>query len=368
MIMFNLASYRSGEVMSRVIKVAIIYALTSPTGWTTFSTIIEQPVIGEINQLIVTMGNAASGSGSNCTSLGSLATGPISGALSGGDGSGLLLVSLSTGPMAMLYGPMTCVFASRFISTILALVTSASFGWLLALACLWGLLEFSKMILGAIVTYVKAIVGLTILFGIAPLFFGFYLFEKTRSLTMAWVSMIFGFALQPVMLFAFLAIFATIIGGAISNMLSDGSGNLNDICYVPWYEMPNMFDVYWQRFSKSGTAGGSWNFPSGGSGADEQLPVQILNVLYFVVLCNLGKNFCYYINELSEEVTGGRGPNVRTGDDMINAFRKDKSKDMGKSGAGAAGIFGNKGKGGGGGGGTAPTRPPSRPPVNTSPS
>jgi hypothetical protein len=304
------------------------------------------------------MGNAASGSGGRCTSQAVFSGGgPISGSAAS---SGLLTVSLSTGPMAMLNGPMTCVFASQFVSTFNALVTSASFGWLIALAMLWGMLEFSKMVLGAIVTYVKAIVGLTILFGIAPLFFAFYLFEKTRSLTMAWLSMVFGFALQPVMLFAFLAVFATMVGTALTNMLSDASGNPIDICYVPWYEMPNMFEIYWQKFARSGAAGGAWNFPSGGSGAEEQLPVQILNVLYFVVLCNLGKNFCYYINELSDTLTGGTGPGVTSGEDIGRMTGTNKPGQAIQKGAGSLGKMIS----GGSGGGNTP-RGPSRPAPNT---
>jgi type IV secretion system protein VirB6 len=184
------------------------------------------------------------------------------------------------------------------------------------------MLEFSTMVLGAIVTYVKAIVGLAVLFGIAPIFVAFYLFEKTRGMTMSWLSMVFGFALQPVMLFAFLAFYATIVGGALTNMLSDASGNPNDICYVPWYSMPRLFDIYWWKFTNSAGAAGGMVIPgSGASGSDEQLPTQVLNVLYFVVLCNLGKNFCNYINELSTSISGGSGAGVVTGENVGSWFK-----------------------------------------------
>ncbi len=320
MIIFNLASYRSGEVANRLIKVAIVYCMCTSTGWTFFSAWIQTPVIGGINQLISDIASATSGSGGACVSSGAFSGAPVQ--MSGAATAATVTVSLSMGPMAMLYGPMTCIFAAKFMAGIEALTLTGFYGWLLALMLLWGLVEFTFMVLGAIATYVKAIVGLAFLFGLAPIFFAFYLFEKSRALTEGWLNMVVGFALQPVMLFAFLAFYASIVGTAVSNMFTDVSGNQENMCYVPFYTMPGQFSMYWWRFTNAkNAAGGQWLVSSaGGSGSKlgniMPSPAKVLSVLYFLVLCNLGKNFTRYINDLSMMIAGGRGGGAVTGEEV----------------------------------------------------
>jgi len=354
MITFNLASHRSGEVMGRLIKLAIVYAITLPNGWIFFSSWIQQPILHAIDQIIVDIANAGSGSGGACVTAGQFSG---SGAGVGGPitTSGSTSISLATGPMAMLFGPMTCIFASRFVAGIMAMFATGPWGWVLGLMLLWGMLEFSQMLLGAIVTYIKAIIGLTFLFGLAPIFFAFYLFQKSRSLTEGWMNMVIGFALQPVMLFTFLAFYAGIIGSAVANMFTNSSGSGEDICYVPWYTMPGLFSVYWWRFTNgSGAAGGHWINGASGSGYGNPLPppAQVLSVLYFVVLCSLGKNFTQYIESLSNAIAGGRGGGVVSGREIGSWFKNNVTGGQGpmslaagatqRAGRGLGGLFGSK--------------------------
>jgi type IV secretory pathway VirB6-like protein len=253
--------------------------------------------------------------------------------------------------MAMLYGPMTCVFASKFVASIEALITTGFYGWILALLIVWGLVEFTMMILGAIITYVKAIVGLTFLFGIAPIFMSFFLFEKTRTLTEGWMNMVIAYALQPVMLFAFLAVYATIVGDALTNMFTDSSGSSEDICYVPWYTMSGLFHIYWMRFANAASAaGGQWISAKGGSGnlgsgigAVASSPVQVLNILYFLVLSNLGKSFTNTINEISDSMAGGQGPGIVPMQRIGSWFKKNITGGRGPIGSAAA-VAGNAAK------------------------
>lgn len=319
MLTFNLASYRSGEVMNRLIKVAIVYTLTQPAGWTYFSGVIQHPIIGGINQLIGYMANTTTVSGG-----GACVTPPAfsgNSVMSTGTTGSTIQVTLKSGPMAMLFGPMTCVFAGRFMAGIAALTTTGFYGWVLGLLLLWGLVEFSFMIMGAIATYVKAIVGLTFLFGIAPLFFAFYLFEKTRALTEGWMGMVIAFALQPVMLFAFLAFYAGIIGVAVDKIFMDSGGNPTNICYVPFYSMPGMLDVYLWRFKNAANAAGGQWLPGGGTAGSSGMgvlpsPARILDVFYFLSLCHIGKSFSRYIGELSTRLAGSSGGGVTSGEQV----------------------------------------------------
>jgi type IV secretory pathway VirB6-like protein len=349
MIMFNLASYRGGEITDRLIKVVIVYAMCSTNGWTFFNTWIQTPVIGGINELITNMANAGSAGGSNeC-----ITQGQFSGNSLNGSGAGVgYTINLATGPMAMLWGPMSCVFGATFLAGIQALLLTGFYGWLLAGLLLYAMVQFVFMILGAIVTYVKAIVGLTFLFALTPFFFAFYLFEKTRSLTKAWLNKVIAFALQPVMLFAFLAFYAGIVGATINTIFTDSAGNKENICYVPFFEMPNMFQMYAYKFSNQyHAAGGSWvSAATGSSAMGDPLPspAQILSILYFLVLCTLGKQFSGFITDFSDTLAGGRGAGAVTGDDVQHWLNRAGAANRGGGGSSGS-IFGGSSNSSGGG-------------------
>lgn len=327
MIMFNLATYTGGEVTSRLLKVVIVYGMCSPTGWTFFNNWIQIPVIGGINELITQMANAGSGgtvTSTNCITAGTFSGNSIMTSGTGGP-TGNFTINLASGPMAMLWGPMSCVFGARFMAGIQALMLTGFYGWILGGILIYAMVEFVFMILGAIATYVKAIVGLTFLFALTPVFFAFYLFEKSRSITMAWISKVIAFALHPIILFAFLAFYAGIIGTAVQNIFTDSTGAQEDICYVPFFEMPNMLEAYSFRFKSqyANAAGGEWlNVKTGSSALGDPAPppTQVLNVLYFLVLCALGKNFSVFIKEFADNLSGGTGAGVVQGEDIKKAI------------------------------------------------
>jgi len=328
MIMFNLASWRSGEVISRLIKIGIVYMMTIG-GWSYFSNWVQTPVVNGINQLITAMADTDSSTGNVCSSSGTV------GSSGSTVTSGTETITLATGPVSMLYGPITCALGAKLIAGIEALLMTGPFGWLLALGLLWALLEFVFMVLAALATYVKAMVGMTFLFGLAPIFFAFLLFEKTRYIFKGWLDMVISFALQPVMVFAFLAFFATILGTALNNIFVDSNNNPEDICYVPWIHLPGGLSIlYWWRFKNpSGAAGGNWVDSSGNMLGT---PVSILNLLFFFLLAHLGKSFSKYIDKLSRDLAGGSGFESAKSEEVGSWFRTNLTRGGGVTATTAA--------------------------------
>jgi type IV secretory pathway VirB6-like protein len=225
------------------------------------------------------------------------------------------------------------MFSVKYAVAILTLFFTGYTGWIFALFLIWGLVQFLMMLVGAIVTYIKAIVGLAFLFALAPIFFAFILFERTRQIFMGWINQVLGFVFQPVLLFAFLGFYATLIDNALSDMLfkkdTITGADALDFCWAKWFSMPgNIFDIYWWRpqILPDHPAGGDWYGPP---------PIKIIDIFYFIFLTHLAKNFSEFIEELSSSLAGGSGPGVVKGS-SVGSFISHKTGFQGKGMGGAA--------------------------------
>ncbi len=183
MIMFNLAHYHVSEVIQRLLRIAILYAIITG-GWTFFDEWVGKPVIDSMNHLIMTFTEQAtsilSGAGVPSNDLPTAEEAEVTS--SGGK------VALKSSAMKMLFVPVSMMFGEKFMIAIVALLAYGSYGWLLSLFLLWGVVEFIFMLIGAVFTYIKSLVGLFFLFGIAPIFFACLLFEKTREIFKGWIN------------------------------------------------------------------------------------------------------------------------------------------------------------------------------------
>jgi len=305
MITFNLASYRGSEIVSRIIKIGILAAVVNG-GWSFFEAAVGNPVLHGMNQLIV---DFASASGN--TQIANLPTTSPCFVTTGTDTASSNCLDVNT--MTALFAPLSGVFCKQFILAILALLTSGPVGWIVAFFMTWGMFEFIFMVIGAIITYVKSIVGLAFLFGIAPIFFLFILFDKTRQLFIGWVNQVLGFALQPVLLFAFLGFYLSLISAGVKGML----GGLT-FCQTALFQFLGVNIQVWRAQVNGNCYTGDWVVPGGGLMI---LPISMISVLYFLLLCHLGKSFSKYIEQISRDLSSGQGPGVTTGGDVGAWFR-----------------------------------------------
>ena len=313
MIMLNIASYRTGEIVNRLFKIAVLFAMISD-GWTFFSLYIGDPIIRSMNQLIVQFGDA-----------GGIAT-PAQ-AVNPANGGNLSPVS-----MQMLFGSMSLMFSIRFLIIILTMLGTGAFGWLYAFLLIWGLVEFILMLIGAIVTYIKAIVGLAFLFGLAPIFFSFILFEKTRQVFQGWLNQVMGFFLQPVLLFAFLGFYGSLLTSILVEIMFPPGV---DFCWQTFFSLGLLDAKWWRAGPDGGGVGYDWD-------VSKSPPIQLLNILYFLLLVHLGKNLSEFIQQLSRDLSGGSGPGIVRGATVGQWFANNLS---GGAGFGASTIGGVKAAG-----------------------
>ncbi len=310
LIVFGLAPLRVGEIVTRLIKISIIWSVVGQGGWNFFSQWISLPILHTTNDLIASFSQAGAGNS-------------FQNAVSDTGG-------LSPGSMGSLTGPMTLVFSLTFVVMMASFLTLV-FGPLIIVTILWGVVEFLFMLVGAMITYVRSMVGLAFLLGLAPIFFPFVLFEKTRQIFMGWTSQVLAFFMQPVLLFAFLGFYAVILMNLMSAMIfntdihghvvNNAIGILN-YCYVTFFRI-GVFDVHWWRPTDTYqnlavTNIGQYPNSCGaqcGQGMDWEgpSPVQLADVFYFLLLTHLGKNLSKFIEQISNDITGGTGPGVVRG-------------------------------------------------------
>lgn len=312
MIMFNMASYRTGEVVSRLVKIGVVWAVMT-NGWTFFDKYVSGPAIGTMNDVI---GDFMLAAGQNKATmvLGSTATSNI---------------SLNPIVVSLLCGPLDYIFSLHFVVMLLTHLLLGPFGWFYVLSILWAALELVLMLIGAIITYVKSIVGLAFLFGIAPIFFAFLLFEQSRRVFTGWVNQVFGFILQPILLFAFLSFYTILIMSALYDVIF-----ATDYCWVKWISF-GILDIYWWRPFPNPAAvpngyAGDWQGPP---------PIGITSVAYLLLLTHLGKQLSKFIEHLARDLSGGHGPGVVRGNDVGRWFSNHlpgvKGRSIGQLGADA---------------------------------
>lgn len=297
MIVFNLTYHSTAEVVKRLVKIGIVWSIMSPNGWVFFSTFVSDPLIGGMNHLISQFSAAGGNAGIEAVCTGAA---PLPAGCNPND-------YVNPISMNMLLGSMTLVFSLRFLLVMVSILfTSPAFGWIIALLILWGIIEFILMLIGAIVTYVRSIVGLAFLFGLAPIFVTFILFDRSKNLLLGYLNAVFAFFLQPVLLFAFLGFYATLFTNSLIDMLFTA-----DYCYIPFLDLILFKVPFWQPVNGQNDLGlHKWI---------GNPPMNIVDVLYFLLLAHLGKNLSKFIEQLSQKITDSQGPGI-TGGDMVGKW------------------------------------------------
>lgn len=362
MIMYGLAPFRTNEVAMRLMKMGVLWGMIGAGGWTFFSQWIGDPAIAIINQLITLFAQAG---GSNITP--NLSTSS----------------ELSPVSVNLLVGSMNMVFSMRFAIAIIAMIFTGPFGWFFALMIIWDIIEFLLMIVGAIITYVKAIVALSFLFALAPIFFAFILFEHSKKIFMQYANTIAGYFIQPILLFGFVGFYAAVLTSVLADILFS-----SDYCKLRWFSI-GFIDIDWWRPIQVDPNTTKCLAHCGGGFWIGNPTISVMNVFYFLLLTHMGKNLAKFIESMSHDITGGysgagvvrgsavqqflqnhipgikgRGPADLLGDGIgrikhnIQAGMANRAKPgggaSGGGGGGGGGGTGAGGNGGGGGGGNTP--------------
>lgn len=167
-------------------------------------------------------------------------------------------------------------------------------------------------------SYIISMLGLTLLFGIAPLMLPMMFFRATQTYFEAWWRMALSFILQVSILFAFVS-----FAFAIMEQIYSGPDGLQSVFSqtkisneVSRTDTLGTNTMYWQKSVASltgqagGGSGGTGGTSGGGSGASGDMSL-VISTISMLVLGYLMLSFINVIGQIAHEISGSSAfPNV----------------------------------------------------------
>ena len=275
-----------GQVLTRLVKIAVVGAIISPGGWTFFNNYVVTFFADGTDDLIKTV--MAIGTGSGPAPAGAT-------------------------PFYQLDNIVTFILQPQTIILVLgSLFAGGPFalgmGGLLIM-CLW---SFFKMVVGALQTYAISYVARALILGVAPIFFVFLLFERTKNLFTSWVNALVNLSLRPILLFTFLSFFMVMIQSAATDMLgvelcwSSYSGSLQGTSNQPsfWrFQDPKTKALMQSQLSWKGPVECMFTGKQVDGKACAPFPINIIDILSFLILVYLAQRFTSVIDQICSELS-----------------------------------------------------------------
>ena len=277
------------QVLVRLIKLGIIMALISPSGWNFFSSYMVSFFNDTTDQLL-----------RGVTAIGTGVTPPA------GSSPFYQFDALA----AFLIQPDTIV------AILGATFSGGPYGLMMGGLMIFAFAGFLMLLIKALQIYAVSFVARSLLLGLAPIFFVFLLFEKTKQLFMNWINALVSLSLQPILLFTFLSFFMILLESASTDMLN------TDFCWSEYRtrEGTTNQQAFW-RAAPNGQAitgqmdwQGTFDCIAKGEGTCPEFPMNIIDMLTFIILVYIAKRFAEVIEKIANELsnayisldTGGR--------------------------------------------------------------
>lgn len=143
----------------------------------------------------------------------------------------------ATGPLVILEALLTQVFSAHMLLTLITLMLSKVYGFLLGIFLIFGLIGFVMALLKAVTVYLTALIAQYLLLSLLPIFVVFLLFEKTKHLFDGWVNQLVTYSLTPIFLFAYISLFVVVVSAALAQILDV------HICWAKWFTIAWVFDI-----------------------------------------------------------------------------------------------------------------------------
>lgn len=272
------------QLLVRLLKLGIVYAVVSPGGWTFFSDYAVKFFMDGTDELV--KGVVAIGTGVT----------PPPGAT----------------PFYQLDRLASFLIDPDTIIAILGTFTAGGpygmgMGGLMLIAC-WG---FVSLIIKALRIYAVTFVGRSLLLGVAPVFIVFLLFDRTKQMFVSWVNALISMMLQPVLLFTFLSFFLVLIESGAKDMLSSelcwteikagSQGNANPTAF--WRLTGPNKELNTDTMTWNGTLSCLINGKTADNKPCPEFPINIIDILSFLILVYLAQRFSEVIERIANELS-----------------------------------------------------------------
>ncbi len=270
------------KFIKRVIRVAIIIQLISPGSWAFFNQYLFTFFIDGMNQLIA------------------IIAGDFMGAVSLVDEvSDTPVVADITNPFAFVDGTM-----SKFLNTSTLIKLSSLFfvfpiGPIYILCILGGMVFFLYAVVKAAILYALAMLAISLLLILGPIFIAFLMFDYTKAYFASWIKVLTSYLMQPVLVFTALSIFNVFIYSAIYTVLHFR------VCWEPIFEsnipfgaLGNIHMVWFEFYKPVEGQDGNALLSSG-------MPIGFFMILIFIIIVNALVHLVDFMAELASHITAG---------------------------------------------------------------
>lgn len=274
-----------GQVLIRLMKLGMIYALISPSGgWQFFNAYAVKFFNDGTDQIIGKVMEIGTGV-----------------AYTGGS------------PFKQLDGIANFVLSPDMI---VAVMGSAFSGGPYGLA-FSGLLAFSiggllKMLLEGLKTYALSFVVRSLLLGVAPIFIVFLLFDRTKQLFTGWLNALINLSLQPILYFTFISFFVVLLTSSAKDML----GANNELCWMEYQNAQGTTNKtsFWRFRTADGTDLGPRDWKgeiscqlNGGKTSDgkpcPEFPLNVVDILSFLLLVYIAQRFSTVTDRIASDIS-----------------------------------------------------------------
>lgn len=159
---------------------------------------------------------------------------------------------------------------------------------------------FVMSIVKALRIYCLSLVAKALLFGMAPIFMSFMMFERTKHMFSGWYNQLVNYSLQPILMFAFISFFVVLMESAAANILK------TSWCWTEFDHMEGQQAAGMQwRPKNSGASDMTWKGMveclEKGGGCDD-FPVSIIDILTFFILAHLAYRFSDVVLMIATEI------------------------------------------------------------------
>lgn len=299
----GLNELKHADISNRLLKIGIIYLFTNPNSWYWFDIYFVQFFKDGVEYLTFMMASSFDNSDS------------LKQAIISGDYSDKSPLFYSVDRVLSL------VLNETIHKKIIALLFHNFFGFIYLMVIYWSLILYVYAISNAVLIYLTAHFFTSIFFGIAPLFFIFLAFEKTKNYFDNWLNGLIGFGLQRIFLIFTLSMFNFIIYEVIKLTLSYRIcwGEVWTINIGPEHLSllsswePNSAPSYLRASMSEQTVNNSGSAPS--------IPM----ILSLWALCSLMLKFITYITGLAALLSSGISA-VELGNGISSAMTKGIEK------------------------------------------
>lgn len=273
-----------GQILIRLVKMGIVFAMISPTGWQFFSDYAVKFFNDGTDDIIAKV-------------------------MSIGTGDPFVV---GESPFKHLDALASIVISPDMIINMMGALTSGPYGLMMGGLigfAIWGLM---MMLLDGLKIYAISFVVRSLLLGIAPIFIIFLLFERTKQMFTGWLNVLVFLSLQPILFFTFISFFLVMMMSATTNMMGDvevcwteftaATGTDNKVS--GWrYKVDGKYATP-ETFTWQGSVSCRLNAktPEDAKNCDS-FPVNVVDLLTFLILVYVAKKFSGVVGHVASEIS-----------------------------------------------------------------